>query len=161
MTSPWVWKVLGSVAALLAGAAAVGAMDAMLRRQQQKIDADRAAAAERDLQAGADAEQPETDAAEQPEAQAETAAGQPVPGAGEPAAETGAAAESEAPADGEKAAAPRPEGFVPGDPHSGPNPNPVLAGKTDAPRTPDGRVDAEKICSPEDFGNWEDLGCQG
>lgn len=43
----------------------------------------------------------------------------------------------------------------------GPNPNPVEAAPAQAPKDADGKFDATKIASPEDFANWEDMGCQG
>lgn len=46
-------------------------------------------------------------------------------------------------------------------PEAGPNPNPVELGAAEKPLTGDGRLDATRIASPEDFGDWDDLGCQG
>lgn len=42
-----------------------------------------------------------------------------------------------------------------------PNPNPVTLGSQEAPRDEDGKFDPTRIASPEDFGDWDDLGCQG
>ncbi|WP_418667810.1 hypothetical protein [Allofournierella sp.] len=42
-----------------------------------------------------------------------------------------------------------------------PNPNPVELGAAEKPLTGDGRLDATRIASPEDFGDWDDLGCKG
>lgn len=41
-----------------------------------------------------------------------------------------------------------------------PNPNPVRDLGEKAPLV-DGKIDVEHIASPEDFANWDDLGCQG
>ena len=46
-------------------------------------------------------------------------------------------------------------------PDAGPNPNPVDLRAAEKPLTADGRLDATRIASPEDFGDWDDLGCQG
>lgn len=42
-----------------------------------------------------------------------------------------------------------------------PNANPVRDTTEPVPTTEDGKLDVTKIASPEDFGNWDDLGCQG
>ena len=42
-----------------------------------------------------------------------------------------------------------------------PNPNPVQLGAAEAPVGEDGKLDPTRIASPEDFGNWDDLGCRG
>lgn len=49
----------------------------------------------------------------------------------------------------------------PAAPDAGPNPNPVDLGAAEKPFTADGRLDATRIASPEDFGDWDDLGCRG
>ena len=131
MTSSWA-KIIGSVAAVFAASAVVALVYRALKKQQEKIDSDIVAFRPDAVEAEAEAE-----AEAQPE---------PAPEAEAPEA---------APA-GETPASP----LAPG-PESGPNPNPVLAGAAEAPRTADGRFDAEKICSPADFADWEDLGCQG
>ncbi|MDD4851061.1 MAG: hypothetical protein PHO10_10245 [Gemmiger sp.] len=41
-----------------------------------------------------------------------------------------------------------------------PNVNPV-ADVTEKPPLVDGKVDVTKIAAPEDFADWDDLGCQG
>ena len=43
---------------------------------------------------------------------------------------------------------------------SAPNPNPVKD-HTDPVPVVDGKMDPEKIAKPEDFADWDDLGCQG
>lgn len=42
-----------------------------------------------------------------------------------------------------------------------PNANPVQLGAAEAPVGEDGKLDPTRIASPEDFGNWDDLGCRG
>lgn len=42
-----------------------------------------------------------------------------------------------------------------------PNTNPVQLGAAEAPVGEDGKLDPIRIASPEDFGNWDDLGCRG
>ncbi|MBQ8648357.1 MAG: hypothetical protein IJ484_09455 [Oscillospiraceae bacterium] len=42
-----------------------------------------------------------------------------------------------------------------------PNANPVELGTADKPVDADGKLDPTRIASPEDFANWDDLGCQG
>ncbi len=67
--------------------------------------------------------------------------------------EAGAEAEPSAPA-GEEAA---PAADAP----DAPNPNPVEAAPAAAPVQEDGRLDATKLASPEDFAPWDEQGCQG
>ncbi len=55
----------------------------------------------------------------------------------------------------------RAEGTVWKDPSPTPNPNPVTLGSQGAPRDEEGRFYPTKIASAEDFGDWDDLGCQG
>ena len=50
---------------------------------------------------------------------------------------------------------------APAAPDAGPNPNPVDLGAAQKPLTEDGKLDATRIASPEDFGDWDDLGCRG
>lgn len=61
--------------------------------------------------------------------------------------------------------APQPAGQEPprrpAAPDAGPNPNPVHLGAAEKPLTEDGKLDATRIASPEDFGDWDDLGCRG
>lgn len=49
----------------------------------------------------------------------------------------------------------------PAAPEAGPNPNPVELGAAEKPLTEDGRLDPTRIAAAEDFGDWDDLGCQG
>lgn len=42
-----------------------------------------------------------------------------------------------------------------------PNVNPVEAGPAVAPRDENGNFDPTKIADPNDFGDWEEQGCQG
>ena len=42
-----------------------------------------------------------------------------------------------------------------------PNHYTVTLGSQEAPRDEDGKFDPTRIASPEDFGDWDDLGCQG
>lgn len=43
----------------------------------------------------------------------------------------------------------------------GPNANPVDAQPAEPEWDEDGKLDATKLASPEDFADWDDLGCQG
>ena len=64
---------------------------------------------------------------------------------------------SQTPEDG----AAEPQFDVPAPEDTGPNLNPVEAAPTQAPLDEDGRLDATKLAAPEDFADWDDLGCQG
>lgn len=44
---------------------------------------------------------------------------------------------------------------------TGPNANPVTLGTAEKPFMADGRLDATRIASPEDFADWSSSGCQG
>ena len=172
--TPMVWKVLGTAAAVAAGAAACALVDRGLRRLQDKIEADRAAAADTAEPAAAPAQEDAPRATPEPErpdlgaslAEAELhdlqhlqkAPGVQSAAAPAPAAADAGALSAEAEAQRQHLIAQLP---ADGAAEAGPNPNPVMAGAAEAPRTPDGKVDASKICSSEDFCNWEDLGCQG
>ena len=46
-------------------------------------------------------------------------------------------------------------------PDRGPNPNPVTLGTAEKPLDENGKLDPTRIASAEDFGDWDDLGCQG
>lgn len=46
-------------------------------------------------------------------------------------------------------------------PDRGPGPNPVDLGAAEKPLTADGKLDATRIASAEDFGDWDEMGCQG
>ena len=63
----------------------------------------------------------------------------------------------EAPAAAEKPA----EEPAPAPATDAPNANPVQLGAAEAPVGEDGKLDPTRIASPEDFGNWDDLGCRG
>lgn len=71
----------------------------------------------------------------------------------EPAREPAAPAAEEGKAE-EPAPAPAPA-------TDAPNANPVQLGAAEAPVGEDGKLDPTRIASPEDFGNWDDLGCRG
>lgn len=44
---------------------------------------------------------------------------------------------------------------------NGPNVNPVTLGAAERPVDENGRLDPTRIADPADFGDWDDLGCQG
>ncbi|OUN84932.1 hypothetical protein [Gemmiger sp. An50] len=72
--------------------------------------------------------------------------------------------EQPAQAEPEKAASeePQPEPTVyPQRPDRGPNTNPVTLGAAEKPLDENGKLDPTRIASAEDFGDWDDLGCQG
>ena len=46
-------------------------------------------------------------------------------------------------------------------PDNGPNVNPVTLGTAERPLDANGRLDPTRIADPADFGDWDDLGCQG
>lgn len=57
---------------------------------------------------------------------------------------------------------PQPEATAyPQRPDRGPNPNPVTLGAAEKPLDENGKLDPTRIASAEDFGDWDDLGCQG
>lgn len=57
---------------------------------------------------------------------------------------------------------PQPEATAyPQRPDRGPNPNPVTLGAAEKPLDENGKLDPTRIASVEDFGDWDDLGCQG
>ncbi len=159
--TPMVWKVLGTAAAVAAGAAACALVDRGLRRMEHKIEADRAAAADT-AQPAQDAGAESAAAPEAPAAEAPATAGE-APAAPAPQEASPAPA---APDLGESLAEAELRSLMEqlkaeGAQESGPNPNPVMAPPAQAPHTSEGKVDAEKLCAAEDFCNWEDLGCQG
>ena len=53
-----------------------------------------------------------------------------------------------------------PQVNIPHRPDTGPNVNPVGLGHTEKPVDEQGRLDPTKIASPEDFADWDELGCQ-
>ena len=126
----WIWKLAGTAAAVAAAGAAVAVADKLLRKQQDKIDA---------MLRGDTVTYP----AQEPETAPETEAA--APQAAQPAPQAETPAEVVYPAS------------VPDD---GPNPNPVMAGPAETPRTEDGKIDVSKLCDPADFCDWDDLGCR-
>lgn len=74
--------------------------------------------------------------------------------AAEPAADAPETPEAEA----EPAA---PAGAYPVADDSAVNPNPVQDHTDPVPTTEDGKMDPTAIAKPEDFADWDDLGCQG
>lgn len=46
-------------------------------------------------------------------------------------------------------------------PDCGPNVNPVTLGAAEKPLDENGKLDATRIASVEDFGDWDEWGCQG
>lgn len=46
-------------------------------------------------------------------------------------------------------------------PDRGPNPNPVALGAVEKPLDENGKLDPTRIASVEDFGDWDEWGCQG
>ncbi len=166
-------RLLGTAAALAVVGAGAAALGHLLKKQQEALDAQRANTEEDALELAAAALEEEElaeaaaldadavtaeaaqEAAEQENA-AQEAARQPYD-----AAET-APGYSAAPQQMPRRKAPVEPlaGYTPR-PDAGPNANPVLGNVTPAGRRPDGSIDPEQICSPDDFGDWEDLGCQG
>lgn len=67
-------------------------------------------------------------------------------------------AQAEAPAQPEQEAQEEPQAPQAAD---APNVNPVTLGAATAPKDEAGKFDATKIASPEDFGDWDSLGCGG
>lgn len=53
------------------------------------------------------------------------------------------------------------EAQLPKTPDTAPNVNPVTLGTAEKPLTAEGQLDPTRIASAEDFGDWDDLGCQG
>ena len=154
-----VWKVLGTAAAVAAGAVACAVVDRGLRRLEEKIEADRAAAADTAQPAGESVPPQPADAPAAPAEAAASGWGSSVPHFSEPSGRTAAdlgennaEAQLRALLDQIKTANAT---------ESAPNPNPVMAPPAEAPKTPEGKVDVEKLCAAEDFCDWEDLGCQG
>lgn len=145
------YRILGAAAAVAVGGIAIAAVNKLLNKDAplyvesvefpEKAEDDPEAAAET-AQAYADAvrAQDAPQGAEAADAQAVQAGAETAPAEDrQPAAETPAA-----PAQTD-----------------GLNPNPVEAAPAQAPKDADGKFDATKIASPEDFANWEDMGCQG
>lgn len=80
-----------------------------------------------------------------------------VPAAAEEPAEAPAQEPAEPAAEEAKAEEPAPAPAA----ADAPNTNPVQLGAAEAPVGEDGKLDPTRIASPEDFGNWDDLGCRG
>jgi hypothetical protein len=137
-------RVLGTAAAMAVVGVGVAALGKLLKKQQEKLDAERM-----------DTEQDALDQAAEALDEEELADAASLDADAAQAENVRRAAEAE-----EKPPVEPLAGYTP-KPDSGPNANPVLSGPSEAPRRADGSVDAEKLCSPEDFGDWEDLGCQG
>ncbi len=87
-----------------------------------------------------------------PEAEIET-----DPTAAEPEADAPVEAETEAEAAQPEAAA---EPAVPAVDDT-PNANPVALGAEEVPTTEEGKLDPAQIAKPEDFADWDDVGCKG
>lgn len=127
------WRLLGTAAALAAGAA-VGAAAAKLWKKQGVTQEVAELATERADLSESIYTAPEAvqQAAEQ--LQAQTPAAQPLP-----PVEKG------------------PDRYEAG----GPNVNPVLKGAPTAPKDENGKFDPTQIATADDFCDWEELGCQG
>ena len=76
--------------------------------------------------------------------------------AAEPAADAPETPEAEA-----EPAAPAGTPVYPVADDSAVNPNPVQDHTDPVPTTEDGKMDPTAIAKPEDFADWDDLGCQG
>lgn len=155
------YRILGAAAAVAVGGIAVAAVNKLLEKDAplyvestefpEPAETDPETAAEV-AQAYADAAQAEADAAREEAADALADA--------QDALEDAQAAQEEAEALQQEADAAQAEADALRAAEA-PNPNPVEAAPARAPRDADGKFDATKIASPEDFANWEDMGCQG
>ena len=150
------FRILGTAAAVAVTGAAIVALDKILNQKDplhveevefpEEAEQD-AAEAEKTAEAYAEAEaKAADDAAEQPTAPAEADAPE-APAEPAPAQE---------PATLEDTSEEKPVY----DPEA-PNPNPVEAGPTVAPKDENGKFDATKIADASDFGDWEEQGCKG
>lgn len=140
-------SLLKKLAGLAVGAAAVGAAAYVLLNREHGEEYEHIVGPEDEVE-------PETDSAEP--ADDASAVAEPAPAAApeEPAAP--AVEETpEEPADAEKAPAPKAADC------DAPNVNPVELGHTEAPRTPDGKIDPTQIVDPAVAGDWEEQGCKG
>ena len=146
-------------------AAAAGAAMYWLRSRKQEHEHTKGPETDTD----AAAEAPNTAPACEPDAPAddlpdpESSPAQPAEEPAGPAPEQPepAPAQDAAPADDAQSdPAPKAPVYRPVKPEGGPNVNPV-ENFSPAPPVVDGKVDATKIAAPEDFANWDDLGCQG
>ncbi|MCI2046475.1 MAG: hypothetical protein LKJ90_02005 [Faecalibacterium sp.] len=159
-------RFLGTAAALAVVGVGAAALGKLLKKQQEMLDAARANTEEDALEQAAaaldeeelaeaaalDADAVTADAAREAAEQEAEAAARQAHDAAEAKPAFGAAPQN-APIEPLAGYTPRPD--------HGPNANPVLGTAASAGRRPDGSIDPEKICSPDDFGDWEDLGCQG
>ena len=150
------FRILGTAAAVAVTGAAIVALDKILNQKDplhveevefpEEAEQD-AAEAEKTAEAYAEAEaKAADDAAEQPTAPAEADAPE-APAEPAPAQE---------PATLEDTSEEKPVY----DPEA-PNPNPVEAGPSVAPKDENGKFDATKIADASDFGDWEEQGCKG
>lgn len=128
------YRILGAAAAVAVGSIAIAAVNKLLEKDSPLYveSTEYPEMAEKDPEKAAEVSQAYDEAVQQEEA----------------AQEEGATQQEEA--------APA----APAEP-DGPNPNPVAAAPAQAPKDADGKFDATRIASPEDFANWEDMGCQG
>lgn len=155
------FRILGTAAAVAVTGAAIVALDKLLNEkdplhvesvefpEDAELDAKEAAKtaeAYAEGEAKAEAAAPAEEAA--PEA---PAAEQPAEAADEPAA----------PAANEPVTLPAKDGEKPVYDPEAPNPNPVEAGPTEAPKDENGKFDPTKIADASDFGDWEEQGCKG
>ena len=155
------FRILGTAAAVAVTGAAIVALDKLLNEkdplhvesvefpEDAELDAKEAA---KTAEAYAEGE-----AKAEAAAPAEEAA--PEAPAAEPPAE--AADEPAAPAANEPVTLPAPDGEKQVYDPEAPNPNPVEAGPTEAPRDETGKFDPTKIADASDFGDWEEQGCKG
>lgn len=156
------YRILGAAAAVAVGGIAIAAINKLLDKDAplyvestefpEQAETDPAVAAEV-AQTYADAAQEEANKARENAGEAMADAQDALEEAHEAQEEARAAQEEadslQAEADAAQAAA------------DAPNPNPVDAAPAQAPKDAEGKFDATKIASPEDFANWEDMGCQG
>lgn len=140
-------------------AAAAGAAMYWLRSRAQEHEHTKGPEAEFDAAAAA----PETALACDPDAPADAAPGDDTT----PAPPKAEAAEEPQPAPARPEAlagqqpAPKAPVYRPVRPQDGgPNVNPVEH-HSPAPQTADGKLDPTQIAAPEDFADWDDLGCRG
>lgn len=140
-------------------AAAAGTALYWLRSRKQEHEHTKGPEAEFDAAAEAPTPAPACDIDETPAAPAPDPETPPAPAADDAEAEPDpepAPAEAAQPQPAPKAPVYRPVRPQEG----GPNVNPVEH-HTPAPPVVDGKVDPTQIAAPEDFADWDDLGCQG
>lgn len=140
------FRILGTAAAVAATGAAIVVLDKILN--------DKAPLHVESVEFPEEAENDPAEAEKTAEAYAEGEAKAAAPAQPEtptPAASSAVPAAEETPADREEPA------FDP----DAPNPNPVEAGPTVAPKDESGKFDPTKIADASDFGDWEEQGCKG